>query len=728
MPDLLNQQRVSVLLPLPLDGAYDYLVGHGLKLRRGDVVTVPLGFREVAGVVWDEEGQGDQVDFSKLKEVTGKLDVPPLPEVTLNLVDWIANYTISRPGSVLKMVLNVPAALAPPKPLTAFRLGETPEGFRMTEARQRVLDVLSDGPPRLQKELALEAGVGPSVVKGLADVGVLRKVEIENRPDIPSPDPDTQGPDLSDSQQEAADDLVAKVRAKAYSATLLDGVPGSGKTEVYFEAVAEALRQDKQVLVLLPEIALGAQWQARFEKRFGILPVEWHSDLTAAQRRNTWRAISEGRAKVVVGARSALMLPYPELGLIVVDEEHETSFKQEEGVIYNARDMAVVRGHIGEIPVILASATPSLETVINSGNGRYSRLHLPERHGGAVLPEVGVVDMRLTPPPKGQWLSPILRAHMKETLESGNQVLLYLNRRGYAPLTLCRTCGHRFQCPSCTAWLVEHRGRGILQCHHCGFSTGLPDHCPSCENSESLTACGPGVERLAEEVAQLFPESRYLIASSDNIVGPKAAAELVSTIENGDVDIIIGTQIVAKGYHFPGLTLVGVVDSDLGLSGGDLRAAERTFQLLYQVSGRAGRGEQPGKVLLQTFMPEHPVMQALAAGGRDKFLQAEGNARQETGMPPYGRLVALIISGREGVEVEEAVRRLSRSSPRFNDILVLGPAPAPLAILRGNHRQRFLIKTEKLKNIQPLIKEWIKRANVSRKVKIQVDVDPYSFM
>ncbi|MCW9035253.1 MAG: primosomal protein N' [Rhodospirillales bacterium] len=728
------QTRAAVLLPLPLEGAYDYLVPEGMDLHKGDIVRVPLGSRDVIGVVWGEPGslhgqaQDATVDIKKLKEVTEKLEVPTLPEENLKLVDWIASYTISRPGSVLKMVLNVPAALAPPKFLTAFALGDTPEGFRLTEARQRVLDVLSDGPPRLQKELALEAGVGQSVVKGLADAGVLRRVEVESRSDIPTPNPDTQGPKLSSSQQEAAEDLISKVNAGAYSATLLDGVPGSGKTEVYFEAVAEALRQGKQILVLLPEIALGAQWQARFEKRFGVLPVEWHSDLTATQRRNTWRAISEGRAKVIVGARSALMLPYPDLGLIVVDEEHETSFKQEEGVIYNARDMAVVRGHIGAIPVVLASATPSLETVINSNNGRYSRLHLPERHGGALLPEVGVIDMRQAPPPKGQWLSPELRDAMVETLESGKQVLLYLNRRGYAPLTLCRTCGHRFQCPSCTAWLVEHRGRGALQCHHCGFSTRLPDCCPSCENSESLTPCGPGVERLAEEVALLFPESRYLIASSDNIVGPKAAAELVETIENGEVDIVIGTQIVAKGYHFPNLTLVGVVDSDLGLAGGDLRAAERTFQLLYQVAGRAGRGEHPGKVLLQTYMPEHPVMGALASGGRDQFIEAESNAREEVGMPPFGRLVALIVSGRDVVEVEEAVRLLSRNAPRFDDILVLGPAPAPLAILRGNYRHRFLVKAGKIKNIQPLIKEWLRRANVGRKVKIQVDVDPYSFM
>ncbi|MBL6933638.1 MAG: primosomal protein N', partial [Rhodospirillales bacterium] len=508
----------------------------------------------------------------------------------------------------------------------------------------------------------------------------------------------------------------------------LDGVPGSGKTEVYFQAVAEALKQGRQVLVLLPEIALSAQWLGRFKKRFGAAPALWHSDLTPARRRDSWRAVSEGRAGVVVGARSALFLPFQDLALIVVDEEHEGAFKQEEGVIYNARDMAVVRAHLADIPIVLASATPSLETVVNAQGGRYRLLHLPERHGGAVMPDISLIDMRAEAPAAESWLSPLLIERMKQTFAAGEQAMLFLNRRGYAPLTLCRTCGHRFQCPNCTTWLVSHRrGAGRMQCHHCGYSTPMPESCPTCEK-ETLAACGPGVERLAEEIALLFPDISAEIAASDSIAGPQAAAELVRRVESHDVDLIIGTQIVAKGYHFPLLTLVGVVDADLGLTGGDLRAAERTYQLLYQVAGRAGRAEKPGRVALQTYMPEHPVMQALLSGDRERFLEIETRARQESDMPPFSRLAALIVSGPDGREVDQMASYLAKCAPRFKNVLVLGPAPAPLSMVRGRHRRRFLIRAPKEVNMQRLITEWLSSMPPSRKVRIQADIDPYSFL
>ena len=538
--------------------------------------------------------------------------------------------------------------------------------------------------------MAREAAVGPAVVRGLAVAGVLVAVDLPAVSlDEAQPDWRRAGHKLSAGQATAAGELVAGVKAAAFGVTLLDGIPGSGKTEVYFEAVAEALRQGRQVLVLLPEIALGAQWLERFRERFGAAPAPWHSDLTPARRRTIWRRVAHGRARVVVGARSALFLPFPELGLIVVDEEHDAAFKQEEGVIYNARDMAVVRARLGDFPLIAVSASPSLETVINVRDGRYRGLHLPDRHGGAPPPEVGIIDMRAEPPPGGQWLSATLRGALERTFADGEQAMLFLNRRGYAPLTLCRTCGHRLQCPSCTAWLVEHRGRqtqgahgteggsarGRLLCHHCGYGARPPVACPSCEAEGSFAACGPGVERLAEEVAALFPGLRTTIAASDTIAGPAAAARLVRRIEDHDVDLIIGTQIVAKGYHFPMLTLVGVVDADLGLSGGDLRAAERTFQLLYQVAGRAGRAERPGRVLLQTYMPEHPVMEALASGDKDRFIAAEARAREAGGMPPFGRLVALIVSGRDGRAVDDVAQRLGRAAPREPGVTVLGPAP-----------------------------------------------------
>lgn len=722
--------QVSVLLPLPLAGTYDYRVPEGVVVQGGDIVLAPLGVRRCPGVVWGK-GQGG-VDNSKLKEIISTLEAPPVPKVSRQLVDWVARYTCSAPGAVLKMVISVPDALEPPKPLTAYQLSEPLDpNLKVTPARKRVLDVLAGGPPRRMVDLARGAACGPAVIKGLMDKGALTPIVLSPAPLWETPEWDRVGPDLSSDQSDAAAELVTLTENESFSVTLLDGVPGSGKTEVYFQAVAKALERGHQVLVLLPEIALSAQWLERFEARFGVVPAQWHSDLTQAQRLATWRDVAGGKVKVLVGARSALMLPYPDLGLLVVDEEHETSFKQEDGVIYNARDMAVVRAQLGNIPIVLASATPSLETVVNVGAGKYQRLHLPERHAGASMPDVSLIDMRTDKLPAGTWLSPSLKAAIEEKLNNGEQAMLFLNRRGYAPLTLCRTCGHRMQCPRCTAWLVEHRGRSSgaarLLCHHCGFGCRVPDKCPGCEDEASFAACGPGVERLAEEAAECFPDARRLIAASDTIQSPAQAAELVKKIEAHQVDLIIGTQIVAKGYHFPLLTLVGVVDADLGLAGGDLRAAERTYQLLYQVAGRAGRAGRAGAVMLQTYMPNHPVMLALASGQRDQFIAVEEEARRVSGMPPYGRLVALIVSGRDEPAVDDAARNLGRLGPTGKNIRVLGPAPAPLAILRGRHRRRLLLQTARDINVQGLIGTWLAAVKLPRNVRVQVDVDPYSF-
>ncbi len=717
--------RVAVLLPLPLAGAYDYRVPDALNVRAGDFVSVPLGNRVAAGVVWGIAA-GD-IAATRIKDILAILDCPPLPDVSRRFVEWVAAYTLHPVGGVLKMAMSVPEALSPPKPLVAYTTNPTLPEIRLTPARKRVLDVAAEGPPRTATDLARQAAVGVGVIKGLADAGALRRVQISALTAAPSPDPNQVGPALSADQHAAAESLAGLTRAEEFSVTLLDGVPGSGKTEVYYQAVAEALESGHQVLVLLPEIALGSQWRERFERRFGAPPVEWHSDLGQGQRRAAWRAVADGSARVVVGARSALFLPYRDLGLIVVDEEHDGAFKQEEGVIYNARDMAVVRAQLGGFAIFLASATPSLETVVNVETERYARLHLPDRHGGALLPDVEVIDMLIDKPAPGRWLSPALVARIRQTLAAGEQVLLFLNRRGYAPLTLCRVCGHRFQCPRCTAWLVEHRRFGRLQCHHCGFNIGLPERCPSCDNEDSLAACGPGVERLAEEVAATFEGARIAIAASDNIATPAAAAELIGRIEGQQIDIIVGTQIVAKGYHFPMLTLVGVIDADLGLQGGDLRAAERTFQLLYQVAGRAGRAERPGRVCVQTYMAEHPVIATLTSGDRDLFLKTEAEARESVGMPPFGRLVALIVSGPNEAATDAAARDLGRAAPNGDGVTVLGPAPAPFALLRGRHRRRLLLKTERRVNVQKIVRAWLERVHWPRTVQVRVDVDPYGF-
>ncbi len=732
--DATNVKRVSVLLPLPLAGAYDYLAPADIaeQLTPGAIVAVPLGSKERVGVIWDrpeECASGEEVPLAKLKFVIGRLPAAPLSEVQRKFVDWVAGYTLTPPGAVLKMVLSVPDALDAPTPLIAYRRADdwNDEDMRLTPARARVMKVLQDGPPRVASELAREAAVGASVIHGLASAGALEQVTLEPPSPFGAPDLARPSPVFSPDQGAIAADLAAKTSARAYSATLLDGVTGSGKTEVYFEAIAAALKEGRQALVLLPEIALSAQWFERFKARFGAAPAVWHSEVSPARRRATWRAAADGSARVIVGARSALFLPFHDLGVIIVDEEHDGSFKQEEGVLYSARDMAVVRAHLGAIPVVLVSATPSLESLVNAQGGRYAHLHLPDRHGGARLPDIELIDLRKNPPPRGQWLSPLLQARLTQTLESGGQAMLFLNRRGYAPLTLCRTCGHRLQCPNCTAWMVDHRGRSRLECHHCGHVMKLPEKCPSCNADHSWAACGPGVERLAEEAAILFPDARRAVMASDTLTSAQAADDLVRQVTDHEIDLLIGTQVVAKGHHFPGLTLVGVVDADLGLAGGDLRAGERTFQLLTQVSGRAGRADKPGHVCLQTYAPEHPVMQALAQGARDAFLAAEAESREAAGMPPYGRLAALILSGPDAAAVDAHARRLARIAPNDPNLRVLGPAPAPMSLLRGRHRRRFLLQAPKKYALQAAIRRWLAAAPEPAAVRVQVDMDPYSF-
>ncbi|MBO6784130.1 MAG: primosomal protein N', partial [Alphaproteobacteria bacterium] len=580
---------VSVLLPTAVAGPYDYLVPDGMGLEPGDYVHVPLGNRDMIGVVWGP-GQGD-VDPAKLRPVEARLDTAPMPDELRRFVDWVAAYTLSPPGSVLRMAMRSPDALAPARPMTVFRIGTLPDDMRVTPARARVLEVVGNGPALPAGDLAREAGVSTGVIKGLADAGALVREDVAPPPPFALPDPDLAGPELSEDQAAAAQTLRDLIAEDRFSVTLIDGVTGSGKTEVYFEAVAEALRAGKQVLVLVPEIALTPQWLQRFAARFGTEPAVWHSELGQVRRRITWRAVATGNARVVVGARSALFLPFSELGLVIVDEEHEPAFKQEDGVPYHGRDMAIVRARIADAPVVLASATPSLETRTNVERGRYRSIVLPERFGGATLPDIAAIDMREADLPANRFISSALLAALESTLKAGEQSMLFLNRRGYAPLTLCRTCGHRIECPSCSAWLTEHRFRRRLQCHHCGFETPAPHLCPSCEQPDTLVACGPGVERIAEEISEHLPAARVGIMTSDTMRGPESAREFIRAVEDGELDILIGTQMVAKGHHFPNLTLVGIVDADLGLAGGDLRAGERTYQVLRQVSGRAGRAE-----------------------------------------------------------------------------------------------------------------------------------------
>lgn len=723
--------RVRVLLPLPLKGVLDYRLPPGEPSPTpGTIVQVPLSGRSAVGVVWDDDKQvgGKQLPLDKLKAIEKILPLLPMADDLRKFIDWVAAYTLSSAGAVLRMALSSPAALADVPVRTHYIQADVPEGLRITPARQLVLDVVGDE-PLTGTQLAEKVGVSAAVVSGLAKAGALKAIEISVDRPFGLPDVSIKGPRLSGEQQTASKAISDCVWEGGFKPFLLDGITGSGKTEVYFEGLIEALKQpDSQVLVLVPEIALTSQWLTRFEARFGTKPVVWHSDIGVAARRRAWRCVASGQARVVVGARSALFLPFKKLGFITVDEEHDPSFKQEEGVLYHARDMAIVRAKLASCPIVLASATPSLETLVNADSGKYEKLVLRDRFGAAILPAMKAIDLRTDAPGAGQWLAPTLIEAMKQTIANGEQVMLFLNRRGYAPLTLCRTCGHRIECPSCSTWLVEHRFRKELQCHQCGFVRPSPELCPECESEDSLVACGPGVERLFEEVSAAFGDARIAVMTSDTMTNPRMTAEMVGQIANGQLDIVIGTQIVTKGYHFPNLTLVGVIDADLGLRGGDLRAGERTYQQLVQVAGRAGRAEKPGAVYLQTYEPEHPVVQALLSGDGDAFMQAEQEARQRYNMPPFGQLTSVILSGADMDAVFDQGRLLATSVPSVEGVSFMGPAPAPLARVRGMHRARMLVHGQKRGGLQQIVRDWVRRTRQIKGVKIKIDIDPYSFL
>ncbi len=720
-------ELVAVLTTQPLDRTLDYKAPEG-GCFLGAFVEVPLGPRKVLGVVWGA-GRGD-FDRSKIRSVIRVLDVAPMREEMRLFLQRAADYTLTPMPAMLRLATRAPGLGDPLSMRKIYRLGSgTPD--RMTDARARVLEVLRDygGLAFTLKELAEMAGVTSSVVKGLVKQGAV--LEEDSPRDLPYPtlDPDRPGKALTPDQTAAADTLRAALRSGTYGTTLLKGVTGSGKTEVYLEAVAEALRMGRQALVLLPEIALTAEFLTRVEERFGARPAEWHSGATMTERRRVWRMVGQGDAQMVVGARSALFLPFRDLGLIVVDEEHDTSYKQEDGVHYNARDMAVLRAAICGSRVILASATPSLESWANAEAGKYDRLDLTSRFGAAVLPDMKTIDMRAEKMQPGTWISPSLRQAVQARIEKGEQSLLFINRRGYAPVTLCRACGEQIACDHCDARMVEHRFLKRLMCHQCGETKPMPEACPACGVEGKLAPVGPGIERLAEEAEATFPDARIAMLSSDLFGSARALKAKIEEIAEGDADIVIGTQLVAKGHNFPNLTLVGVIDSDLGLHGSDLRAAERTFQLMRQVAGRAGRADKPGTALLQTFQPEHPVIRAILSGDEEGFWRAEAAGRLAAGVPPYGRMAGIVLSGPEVGPVFDIGNVLARNDAPLRQIgaQVFGPAPAPIARIRGRHRVRLLVKAPKGAPIQDAIARWIAPLRLKGDIRLTIDIDPQSF-
>ncbi|MEO1199443.1 MAG: primosomal protein N' [Pseudomonadota bacterium] len=715
---------ILVQCAVAVETAYTYRLEDGRYLEPGTIVSVPLGNRTVLGAVWP--GEADAIDPAKLKDIERVHGCPPLTPEMIRFVEWIADYYVSPRGLVLNAVLRSEDALAPADPVMALRAtGVVPE--RMTPSRERVLALTSDGFARTRRLLADEASVSLAVINGLVDQGALDYVATPPPPIVHPPDPDHGQPNLNPNQQDAVTGLPRV--ADGHAVALLDGVTGSGKTEVYFEAIADALHAGRQALILLPEIALTEAFLKRFEARFSARPAEWHSDVGAKRRAAIWRGVSEGTVQVVAGARSALFLPFSSLGVIIVDEEHDQAYKQDERVPYQARDMAVLRGHIEGVPVILSSATPSVESWANAERARYRHLRLPERHGGHALPDIDLVDLTQTPPEPQRFLSDPLVAAVGETLEKGEQSLLFLNRRGYAPLTLCRACGFRFECANCSAWLVEHRFRRVLLCHHCGVTQPIPPRCPNCDAEDSLVPCGPGIERIAEETAERFPDARITILSSDLIPGVRVMRERLSLIAKGEADIVIGTQLAAKGHHFPLMTLIGVVDADAGLASVDPRSGERAFQLLEQVIGRAGRERSGARALMQTYQPSHPVLQALVARDRDAFYAREMAAREEAGMPPFARLAGLIVSARDKTTTEAHARAMVRAAPATDRARILGPVEAPMVLIRGRFRYRLLVKADRSFDLPAYIRAWLDVAPKERGgVRVQIDIDPQSFL
>ncbi len=723
---------VKVLVPNVVNYGYDYRLGDDAEL--GTFVRCSVMNRPYIGVVF---GVGDSdLPPEKIKNVSAVLPYK-LPVATLQWIQRMSEWTLMAPGAVLRLILNVPDAFNEPKTEQLYAYNFDSKNAKMTENRQMVLDAfqINNNEPMSATDIQNIARVGPSVVKTMITREMLLPVSTRRRTESFNYEYADKGNiELNAEQRAAADSIGRDITHGGFSVNLIDGITGSGKTQVYFDSVWRAYSAGRSVLLMMPEIALTTQFIKRFESRFGAPPIVWHSNLTAARRRDIWRGVLTGEIKIIVGTRSALFLPWQDLGLIIIDEEHDSSYKQEDMGNYHGRDMAILRAKLEKIPVVLASATPSEETMNNVEAGRYGHHVLKSRYGGAELPKIETIDLREHRPAeykindetRAGALSPILCDAIRETITNHRQVMLFINRRGFAPITQCKKCGWVATCPECSVGMTYHKKLGKLLCHICGRIKTLPDKCPECGDAVSMR--GAGLEKIEEEVATRFPGAKTALVSSDTMMSRGALERLVEKMESGELDIIIGTQILAKGHHFPNLTLVGVVDSDMGLFGTDFRAAEHTFQQLFQVAGRAGRGKVPGRVLLQTYQPTNSVLTAICAGNRDEFLRGDMAVRRAAKMPPFGQLIAIIVESKNEALLKRFCETLAAQKPNVNGARIMGPIVAQMYQVRGFYRMRFLIAGDARAYLQPIVKKWLLNVNVPANIRIKIDVNPQNFM
>lgn len=727
---------VKVLIPNVVNAGYDYRLTQVADL--GSFVRVSVMNRPYIGVII---GPGDSnLPGDKIKNVNDVFNFGKLAPSDIQWILKMSEWTMMSPGAVLRLIVNVPDAFLPPKQEQLYTFNPDKHA-RMTDARQAVADAFAsnDNDAMSASDIQNIAYVSSAIVRSMIKAQLLIPAQLRDvveHKDFNYTYSDMGNVVLNSEQQYAADE-IAKYINNDFSVHLLDGITGSGKTQVYFDAAWRAYRSGKAVLLMMPEIALTAQFMSRFESRFGARPVVWHSNLTAARRRDIWRGVATGDIRLVVGTRSALFLPWQNLGLIVVDEEHDGSYKQEDMGNYHARDMAILRAAIARFPVILASATPSAETIKNVSVGKYKHLRLTSRFGGAQMPTIETIDLRNDRPAdymidqdpdklQPGAISPTLIHTIDETLTAGQQVMLFINRRGFAPIVQCKKCGWVASCPDCSVGMTYHKKLGKLLCHMCGRTAILPDVCPDCGNAVSMR--GVGLEKVQEEINNKFPDAKTALVSSDTMMSRQALERLVGKMESGEIDIVIGTQILAKGHHFPNLTLVGVVDSDQGLFGTDFRAGEHTFQQLFQVAGRAGRGSTPGRVLLQTYQPDHPVLRAICASDRDTFMSNDMAARAAAKMPPYGQLIAIIVEANKESVLQQYCAQLAAAAPDLKGGKIMGPIAAGVYQIRNWYRMRFLVAGDERANLQPAVKLWLAKVKQPANVRVKVDVNPMNFM